>query len=302
VALFEYGNMSLPASEGYIRQVVPLTDDLDKLSGALFGLTTNGGDEYCGQVIDVAVKSLDWSTEPNGYKAIFIAGNEPFTQGPTDYKDACKLAIERGVVVNTIHCGNGDEGRQGMWQDGAKLAEGESFNIDQDRAVVQIRCPQDEIIIRLNTELNKTYLWYGAESNRRFYYENQAAQDSNASGMGGGTIVARAAAKATESYSNRNRDLVDTLKEDKNALSKVKSEELPAELQKLDVAGREAYVREMADKRAKIQQQIANLSQERAKYLASQSQSDEATLGTAVVAAVDKQLAESGFEQSESGK
>ena len=46
----------------------------------------------------------------------------------------------------------------GQWADGAKLAEGESFNIDQDRAVVQIKCPQDEIIIKLNAELNKTYL------------------------------------------------------------------------------------------------------------------------------------------------
>jgi hypothetical protein len=71
VALFEYGNMGLPASEGYIRQVVPLTDDLDKLSESLFALSTNGGDEYCGQVIDRAAKSLDWAKEPNGYKAIF---------------------------------------------------------------------------------------------------------------------------------------------------------------------------------------------------------------------------------------
>ena len=173
VALFEYGNLGLPASEGYIRQVVPLTDDLDKLSEALFALATNGGDEYCGQVIDVAVKALDWSQEPNGYKAIFIAGNEPFTQGPVDYRQACKQAIERGIVVNTIHCGNSDEGRRGKWQDGAKLAEGESFNIDQDRAVVQIRCPQDEIIIKLNTELNKTYLWYGTKHERLRYYENQ---------------------------------------------------------------------------------------------------------------------------------
>lgn len=45
VALFEYGNTNLPASEGYIRQVVGLTDDLDVLSEALFALRTRGGDE-----------------------------------------------------------------------------------------------------------------------------------------------------------------------------------------------------------------------------------------------------------------
>ena len=27
---------------------------------------------------------------------------------------------------------------------------------------MQIHCPQDEIIIKLNAELNKTYLWYGS--------------------------------------------------------------------------------------------------------------------------------------------
>jgi len=302
VALFEYGNMGLPASEGYIRQVVPLTDNLDKLSEALFALTTNGGDEYCGQVIDVAVKSLDWSKEPNGYKAIFIAGNEPFTQGTVNYKDACKLAIERGVVVNTIHCGNGDEGRQGMWQDGAKLAEGESFNIDQDRAVVQVRCPQDEIIIRLNAELNKTYLWYGAEPVRSYNCASQAEQDANAASLGSSVIAGRAAAKATGSYQNLSRDLVDALSVDDEILAKVKSDELPTELQALNAEEREAYVKEMSAKRAEIQQQIGKLSVEREAYLASLHKPAggvpaQASLGDAVVEAIGSQLSEAGFEQ-----
>ena len=51
VSVFEYGNNSLPAQEDYIRQVCGLTDDLDKVSEALFSLRTNGGSEYCGAVI-----------------------------------------------------------------------------------------------------------------------------------------------------------------------------------------------------------------------------------------------------------
>lgn len=305
VALFEYGNMGLPASEGYIRQVVPLTDDLDKLSEALFSLSTNGGDEYCGQVIDVAVKSLDWSKEPNGFKTIFIAGNEPFTQGPVKYQDACKLAIERGIVVNTIHCGNGEEGRRGMWQDGAKLAEGESFNIDQDRAVVQIRCPQDDIIIKLNTELNKTYLWYGAQSVRRKYSENQVVQDANARGLGGSVLAARSVAKASAGYQNSERDLVDALSDDADALTRVSTEELPAEMQEMTAEERAAFVKKAAGRRTEIQQQIAQLSKERDAYLAKEQQrlageTKVSTLGDAMVDAVCKQLADAGFEQSDS--
>ena len=51
VALYEYGKSSLSKESGWIRQIQPLTQDLDKISEELFGLRTNGGDEYCGWVI-----------------------------------------------------------------------------------------------------------------------------------------------------------------------------------------------------------------------------------------------------------
>ena len=46
VALYEYGNNGLSVETGWIRQIVPLTTDLDKVSQELFALKTNGGDEY----------------------------------------------------------------------------------------------------------------------------------------------------------------------------------------------------------------------------------------------------------------
>jgi hypothetical protein len=304
VALFEYGNNNLPAAEGYIRQVVPLSDDLDKLSEALFSLATNGGDEYCGQVIDQAITRLDWSKEPNGYKAIFIAGNEPFTQGPVDYHKACKRAIERGVVVNTIHCGGNQEGIDGQWEQGSQLAEGEHFNIDQDRAIVQIKCPQDEIIIKLNAELNRTYLWYGEAKLRSYYSQNQVAQDENAAVAGESIVASRAVAKASSVYDNRSRDLVDSYAADRDALGKLNKTELPEQLQNLSTAEQEARVKEMAAKRADLQRQIGKLAAEREKYLAKEqsrlaAENGEATLGDAVVATVNKQLAASGFETTE---
>lgn len=303
VALLEYGNTRLPAAEGYIRQVVPLTDDLDKLSESLFALTTSGGDEYCGQVIDEAITRLDWSKAPNGYKAIFIAGNEPFTQGSVDYREACKRAIERGVVVNTIHCGSNSEGLRGKWRHGAQLAEGEFFNIDQDRAVVHIECPQDEIIIRLNTELNETYLWYGARKDRDRYAENQVAQDTNAHQAGADAASNRFITKAGSVYSNRNRDLVDTMGEDNEILQKVKEEELPDALKDLSLAEREAYVKRLAAKRAEVQKKISTLAAERESFLVKErkrlaGEPGGATLGEAVVSVIRKQLAKSGFEDA----
>jgi hypothetical protein len=301
VALFEYGNTRLPAAEGYIRQVVPLTDDLDKLSEALFALTTSGGDEYCGQVIDEAITRLNWSQETNSYKAIFIAGNEPFTQGSVDYRQACKRAIEKGIVVNTIHCGDHDSGVSGMWQHGAQLAEGEFFNIDQDRAVVHIHCPQDEIIIKLNAELNKTYLWYGDRDERRRYALNQVAQDANAEGIGADVAAGRAVVKAGSGYRNLNRDLVDTIKEDRQILTRLKVEELPETLKKLTPAERVAHVEKTSAQRTEIQAKISKLAAERETFLETErkrlaGESADATLGDAVVTTIQKQLTDSGFD------
>jgi hypothetical protein len=301
VALFEYGNNGLPAAEGFIRQVVPLTDNMDKLSQELFALSTNGGDEYCGQVIQETITRLDWSKEPNAYKAIFIAGNEPFTQGLVDYRESCSKAIQAGIVVNTIHCGNHASGVSGQWQHGAQLAEGEFFNIDQDRAVVHIHCPQDKIILKLNAELNKTYLWYGKKDLRSGYAENQVAQDRNAEAAGEGVAVGRAGVKSGKMYINTFRCIVDTFLLDEAILSKVKEDELPDVLRKMTPEKRMEHVKTMAATRGAVQKKIADQMSEREVYLAEQRklravQEGEATLGDAVVAVIAKQLAKSGFE------
>ena len=73
VALFEYGKSSLSNESRWIRQIQPLTRDLDSISKELFALSTNGGEEYCGAVIEQAVNTLSWDASPKTYKAIFIA-------------------------------------------------------------------------------------------------------------------------------------------------------------------------------------------------------------------------------------
>lgn len=302
VAVFEYGNTRLPASEGYVRQLVGLTDDLDKVSESLFALTTSGGDEYCGQVINEALKRLDWSEEPNAYKTIFVAGNEPFTQGPVNYEQTCKKAIESGVVVNTIHCGNYQAGVSGMWQHGAQLAEGEYLNINQDQKVVVIKTPQDKILIELNRRLNRTYLWYGERDVRLKYRSNQVEQDENTLKLlGPSGLSSRAAVKGGSLYSNDGRDLVDSFNRDKMILDKVDVNELPDNLKKMSAPQRAEFVKKKAGERKTIQDQIAQANRERAKFIAKErskqaASSNEDTLGAAVEAAITKQLKKSGFE------
>lgn len=179
LALYEYGNDTLSISKGYIRQVLPLTTDLDSVSEALFALSTDGGSEHAGQVIDMALTELEWSKFESDLKLIIIAGNEPFTQGPVSYRTACEHARRGGVVINTIHCGDSQQGIRGKWKDGAECSGGIYMSIDQDAKSVHIDSPYDGEILDLNKRLNTTYLGYGTQG--RDKVARQAAQDSNAS-------------------------------------------------------------------------------------------------------------------------
>ena len=80
IALYEYGRTTNDAKAGYVKQLSAFSSDLDMLSQKLFSLTTNGGDEYCGQVIFTSLNELQWDTSPENYKVIFIAGNEDFLE------------------------------------------------------------------------------------------------------------------------------------------------------------------------------------------------------------------------------
>jgi hypothetical protein len=180
VALYEYGKDSLPAKEGYIRMIVPLSNDLDRVSEELFKLTTNGGSEYCGQVIDRSVRELKWSDYPRDLKCIFIAGNEEFTQGPVNFREACKSATAKNITVSTIFCGDHQEGINTNWADGAKLADGSYLSINQDEQVASVAAPQDKELVKLNAQLNRTYLAYGEKKNRESAIARQLVQDANA--------------------------------------------------------------------------------------------------------------------------
>jgi hypothetical protein len=295
VALFEYGKASLSPSEGYVRLVLPLTDDLDRVSEELFALTTHGGDEYCGWVIREAVNRLQWSPSRTVYKAIFIAGNEPFTQGSVDFRTSCRAAIERGILVNTIFCGPNHEGAQTGWNDGAILADGHYASIDHNQKIVEIPAPQDTRIAQLGLELNKTYLPYGRMGAAGC--ERQAAQDASASALSQSVMVNRSISKGNAIYCNDAWDLVDAIKSGKCKLEDVKAEDLPPALQKLDTTGRRARVEAAARRRAEIQAEIGKLNADRERYLAKERKARAMAKGDTLDQAITRAVRDQASRQ-----
>lgn len=268
VALYQYGSSRLPAEEGYLKRVVPLTDDLDRVSEALFALTISGSREYCGQTIQAAVEELDWTTSEKHLRCIFIAGNESFAQGPVAWGQACRGAITKGITVSTIFCGPEQTGVQLNWKTGAELAMGSYLSIDQNRAVAEIAAPQDKKLVELSAKLNETYVAFGKKQQREKFLQNQVQQDTNAAAVAPSAAADRAAVKASGVYQNFSRDLVDACREGTIKLEDLKPEELPENLQKMTLKEQKAYIEVNAARRSQIQQQIQELSTARNSYIA----------------------------------
>lgn len=300
VALFEYGNSGLDSNKGYLRKVVDLTDNLDRISEELFALTTRGGAEYCGWVISEATSQLAWSKSDDDFKCIYIAGNEPFNQGKINPDEACKKAIEAGIIVNTIHCGNHDVGVQTGWKRGADLADGTYVCIDQDQKVAAIAAPQDKELAELSGELNKTYVYFGNAEQREKRQALQLRQDRLAAGAAPAAAADRAEFKASGLYRAEN-DLVEQVRDGgADKLRELKPDELPEELKGKSVEEQQAYLNELAKKRAELQERIKKLSAERNQYIA-KTQAEQAqaagaeSLDSAVIRTLRQQLEKKNF-------
>ncbi|APQ17866.1 vWA domain-containing protein [Maribacter hydrothermalis] len=288
IALYQYGNDNLSANEGYIQQVLGFSSDLDEISEKLFSLTTNGGEEYCGKVLQTSLQQLPWNKDPDLLRMIFIAGNEPFDQGRYNYKTALTNANEKNVVVNTIFCGNYEQGINTYWKNGATLTGGEYMAIDHNKEVVHVKTPYDEIIIKLNSQLNKTYISYGSLGKQKIIA--QEVQDKNALSLQEAVAVKRAVSKSSRLYNNKNWDLVDAYEDEDFEISEIEIDELPEELQGKNEEEIKSYIALKKNEREKIQKEIKEVNAKRLAFISNNEKSNKSgELENAMIQAIKKQ-------------
>lgn len=267
IALYEYGSPRNEAAKGYVKQLSAFTTDLDGLSKHLFSLKTNGGEEYCGQVIYTAINDLAWDTSAASYKVIFIAGNEDFLQGSLHYSKACTAAKDKGILVNTIYCGDRLQGIREHWNLGGECGGGDYTNINQDAREEEIPTPYDSSLMVLNTRLNGTYIGYGSQAWQGI--SQQAYADVSYLKANKSVAMKRITVKGNKTlYNNASWDLVDaTDKDGDGVLDKFDKESLPDSLKKFTTPQLKEYVKKKGTERNAIQTEIANVSLQRENFL-----------------------------------
>jgi hypothetical protein len=125
----------------------------------------------------------------------------------------------------------------------------------------------------LNDKLNTTYVYYGASGASK--KEMQATQDSNAASYGQSNKVERAISKSSHAYKNSSWDLVDASKENEKVIMEAKDDDLPKEMKGMNVTQRQAYVKQKADERKKVQDEIQALNKKRSEYIAANTSKEE---------------------------
>ncbi|MBL7789317.1 MAG: hypothetical protein JNL75_05730 [Chitinophagales bacterium] len=303
IALYQYGNDNLSSEKHWVQQIVPFTQDLDLISEKLFGLRTNGGEEYCGAVIKASTQNLIWNNQSNAMKLIYIAGNEPFNQGKINYNEAIAEARKKNIYINTIFCGDNMEGISTFWQDGAVSGNGKYFHINSNEKVRYIITPYDEKISSANDKLNKTYMSYGHEGEMKKM--NQVRQDANASSISQSNQVERTISKSKSSaYKNSSWDIVDKVADDKTFLENAKEEELPNELKGKSKEEKIKIIDAKSKERSMIQKEIAELAkkreahiQEELKKTASKNSDD---LGKAIESSIQELGKKLGYKKDSS--
>ena len=298
IAMYDYGNTTIHNRE-FVRKQLDFTSDLDLVSQKLFALRTNGGDEFCGAVIDDALDQLEWSSDSKDLKMIYIAGNEPFNQGPVKYKEACAAARHMDILVNTIYCGDYMQGIREFWKDGASCSSGDYFNINSDKKIVFIPTPYDDQINEYSNKINTTYVAYNSFGSER--KGMQVRQDHNAEQMHPSVANMRAKTKISSNYSNGEWDLVDAYLADSTFIDRLKKEDLPKELKGKTAKELQLFVDVKLKERKEIQNKIAQLSAKREAFIkekrAALNAGEDDDLGTAINNSILIKAIELGFDK-----
>jgi len=155
IAVVSYGNKGY-AENGHVKLVTDFSEDIDKIAEDLWLMERGGEDEFCGFAIKKSLDSLSWE-DKKIFKCIIMAGNEPFDQGELNFEVSIKLAIEKGILLNTIYCGEGEKGIDEKWKNASTIGNGSYANIDQEIKIDEFKTPYDNTLIQFYDDYKSTY-------------------------------------------------------------------------------------------------------------------------------------------------
>ena len=274
--------------DAYVTVSTDLSDDLDAMYVDLMNYRAGGGGdgpESVNQALYEAVSQFSWSDDSATYRVIFLVGDAPphmdYAQD-VKYAESVRLATQKGIIVNTIQCGS-VASTTPVWQEIARLAEGEYFRVEQTGSAILASTPLDADLGELARELDKTRVYYGSEDDLRKVKEREKATDEIHSRAPSSALARRSvwnASAAGKKNFEGDKELVGDLTDGRVDLDDVPEAELPAEVRALSSEERGRFFADKQAKRDELQEQIQELGAKRQAYIEEQVRKNHAAEGS----------------------
>ena len=249
--------------DAYVTKVFGLSGNLDEVYTHLYSFAAEGGGdtpESVNEALHKAVRDLQWSSDPEVLRVIFLVGDAPphmDYQDDVKYQKSCKLANERGILINTLQCGR-LEGTEEVWREIANLTNGTYAAILQDGGSVKIDTPYDDEIKRINVQLDATIILYGSRAEQANAAANKTVLAS----------LSKEAMSDRSSYFNKSEagsviagkgDLVVEVMNGRESVDKLDEQKLDPKLQAMAPAARQALIAKKIEERRVLQSELAAL-------------------------------------------
>ena len=262
----------------YLTQILPLTDDLDKVYTTLMDYRAGGGGDAPEDVrtaLSYAVYAVNWSASaPDLSKIMFLVGDAPPHEDydVVDTLTSAANAVQKGIIVNTIQCGISTETTR-SWRAIAERGRGKYFAIPSDGGVKTIETPYDEQLGDLARQLGATFVAYGfgtgagGDAKRdEVTLRAQTIETRIASTAPPTARAERAVNKAISPVAYLG-DLFQQIENGSVKLEEIDPAQLPEALQSMSPAERQQEIEKRLAQRRELRHQINVLSQQRYAYI-----------------------------------
>lgn len=172
ISVVAYSRFSYGKKTGYVKVIKDLSTDFELLSALLYKIPSRieKGDQYVGSALNMCLRKLSWSNDPNALKIIFLVGNGDVKLGGDDIDRVTEKLVSQGVIINTVYCTvPGERKAIRGWSRLAELGNGKMAVISlRNRYFDRLNGFDLQRFRALNRKFNNTYLYYGPGGYKRW--------------------------------------------------------------------------------------------------------------------------------------
>ena len=290
--------------DDFITKKIEMTSDLDDAYTELLKINAAGGGdspESVNQALYESVTDMEWSRNGSTYRTIFVVGDCPphmDYQDDVKYTESCKLAVEKGITINTIKLGNSCVGAITHFKKMSECTNGTFLRLDQNANDYVIATPYDVEINRISYNIDNSRIFYGTKEEQDINYSKKAKSMAvyiRGSSTSNSDRAEYKQSKAGQKSAYGNKEVINDFENGKLNLDEIKDDELPEILKGKSISEKESVLIELSQQRKADTKTLKELLKKKNEYIRSKEKKDSTSFSREVIKVMMKQANKSSL-------